>query len=214
MPDLGVADIVLIATTLIALCCSTPTTVATSDENIASELILWYDTPAKSWMMEALPIGNGYMGAMFFGGIDEERIQFNEESLWSGGPGEWDQYNGGNREGAHRHLPQVRDLLNQGKFQEAHNLANKELTGIIKANKGNSIWEGFGSYQAMGDLFVNTHHQGQISDYRRELDISQGVGAVSYAAGEVKHQRAYFGSYPGRVLVFQFSNDASQGNRL
>ncbi len=172
---------------------------------------LWYTQPAKSWMREALPIGNGYMGAMFFGGIKEERIQFNEESLWAGGKGEWDQYNGGNREKAYQYLPQVRALLNEGKFDEAHALAKKELTGVIKDNKGNSIWEGFGAYQAFGDLYVETTHQGEISDYRRELNIGQAVGSVSYMAGETNFQRTYFGSYPQRTLVFRFKNDAPAG---
>src|SRR5690606_5480701 len=93
-------------------------------------LKLWYDQPAESWMTGALPIGNGYMGAMIFGGVEEEHIQFNEETLWTGGKGEWDEYNGGNRENAHKHLPEVRRLLDAGKYDEAHKLANKELTGI------------------------------------------------------------------------------------
>ncbi|MFZ5517655.1 MAG: glycoside hydrolase N-terminal domain-containing protein [Candidatus Zhuqueibacterota bacterium] len=78
-------------------------------------LKLWYTRPAAEWMTEALPIGNGYLGAMFFGGVQEERIQLNEESLWAGGPGSHLQYNGGNRTGAHNFLPRVRDLLRQKK---------------------------------------------------------------------------------------------------
>ena len=60
--------------------------------------VLFYEHPATSWMKEALPVGNGYLGAMMFGGVSEERIQFNEESLWEGGPGEWSGWNFGNRE--------------------------------------------------------------------------------------------------------------------
>jgi hypothetical protein len=86
-----------------------------SDKN----LTLWYDQPAKDWMTEALPIGNGYMGAMFFGGIEKEQIQFTEGSLWSGGPGAHEDYNFGNREGAWKHLEEVRTLLSESKFKEA-----------------------------------------------------------------------------------------------
>lgn len=171
---------------------------------------LWYTQPARSWMQEALPIGNGYMGAMFFGGTEEERIQFNEESLWAGGKGEWEQYNGGNREGAHKYLPQVRKLLAEGKFDQAHALANRELTGVIKASNDQG-WIGFGAYQAFGDLYIQTAHHGEVSHYERALDISEAVGSVSYQAGQTNYRRTYFGSYPGRALVFRFQNDAPHG---
>ena len=141
--------------------------IAQKTEPQKSLLKLWYEKPANSWMKEALPIGNGYMGAMFFGGPEEEHIQFNEESLWTGGKGEWDQYNGGNREGAHKHLPEVRRLLDAGKYEEAHQLANRELTGTIKADKGNNIWEGFGAYQTFGDLFVKPEESGTFTNYSR-----------------------------------------------
>ncbi len=174
-------------------------------------LKIWYEQPATDWMQEALPIGNGYLGAMFFGGIEEERIQFNEESLWSGGIGEWNDYNGGNRPDAHQHLPAIRALLNEGKYEEAHALANKELTGKIKANKGNSIWEGFGAYQSFGDLYIQTSQDKSVRNYRRQLDIDQSIATVSYQAGLVNHKRTYFASYPKRVLVFCFENDAANG---
>ena len=182
------------------------------DEKLSdSSLALWYDEPAQDWMQEALPIGNGYLGAMFFGGIEEERIQFNEESLWSGGKGEWEEYNAGNRPGAHAYLPQVRQLLNEGKYDEAHTLAKEELTGVIKANKGNSIWEGFGAYQSFGDLYIRPQAQQEITNYKRRLDISQSIGEVSYQSGVVHHKRIYFASYPRRAMVFRFTNDAAGG---
>lgn len=187
------------------------TIVACKKENIEQRDVLWYKQPAKDWMREALPIGNGYMGAMFFGGVEEEQIQFNEESLWAGGKGEWIDYNGGNKEKAYLHLPKIRKLLDEGKFQEAHQLANKELTGVIKANKGNSTWEGFGAYQTFGDLFIKTISEGEVKNYHRELDISKAVGNVSYEMGDTKFKRTYFASYPQRVLVFQFKNNNPKG---
>ncbi len=175
-----------------------------------STLKLWYTTPAEDWMQEALPIGNGYLGAMFFGGIEEERIQFNEESLWAGGKGEWDEYNGGNRPNAHKYLPEVRKLLDQGKYKKAHALARKELTGIIKENKEGE-WAGFGAYQSFGDLYILTKQEGEVSNYSRQLDLGNSLGKVSYTAGAVNHKRTYFASYPKRALVLHFENDAKEG---
>ena len=176
----------------------------------SANLKLWYQQPAEDWMQEALPIGNGYLGAMFFGGIEEERIQFNEESLWSGGKGEWEDYNGGNRPGAYKYLPAVRKLLAEDKYEEAHALANKELTGIIKENLGGK-WVGFGAYQSFGDLYIRPVQGGEISDYIRQLDIEKSVATVSYSSGGVAHRRTYFASYPKRILVFRFENDAPSG---
>ncbi|MCM4169509.1 hypothetical protein KCTC52924_00547 [Arenibacter antarcticus] len=174
-------------------------------------LKLWYNQPAQKWMTEALPIGNGYMGAMIFGGIEEEHIQFNEETLWTGGKGEWDQYNGGNRENAYKHLPEVRRLLNEGKYQEAHQLANKELTGIIKADAGNDVLEGYGAYQPFGDLFIKPAQEGEPKNYKRTLDISKAISAITYTVNGVDHKREYFASYPSRTLVFHFENDSPNG---
>ena len=95
---------------------------------------LWYDQPATDWMTEALPIGNGYMGAMFFGGVETEQIQFSEGSLWSGGPGTGEAYKNGNKKEVWKYVPQVRELLNQGKMKEAHQLANRQLTGESNKN--------------------------------------------------------------------------------
>ncbi len=185
--------------------------VACKKEKVINKDSLWYDKPATNWMKEALPIGNGYMGAMFFGGIKEERIQFNEESLWTGGKGEWKDYNGGNRENAHQYLPKIRQLLKEGQFEKAHELANRKLTGVIKADKGHSVWEGFGAYQAFGDIFIKTKHEGKAQNYHRKLNISDAMGTISYKVANVNYQRTYFASYPQRVLVFQFTNDDASG---
>ena len=177
---------------------------ATGDE-------LWYKQPATNWMTESLPIGNGYMGAMFFGGIEKERIQFNEESLWVGGKGEWDAYNGGNREASYPYLPKVRELLNAGKFDEAHALAQKKFTGVLKPDQKSDLWEGFGAYQPFGDIYVGTDHNEEISEYNRKLSLTDGMGFVHYKAGETTYKRDYFGSYPKRALVFRFQNDNPSG---
>src|SRR5690606_18100111 len=158
-----------------------------------------------------LPIGNGYMGAMIFGGAEEEHIQFNEESLWTGGKGEWDEYNGGNRENAHKYLPEVRRLLNEGNYEEAHRLANRELTGRIKKDTNAEGWVGFGAYQPFGDVFVKPAHSTTIKNYNRELNISNAVATIKYTADGIDHRREYFASYPSRTLIFHFENDSRNG---
>ncbi len=154
------------------------------------------------------------MGAMLFGGIEEERIQFNEESLWAGGPGEWADYRGGNRRSAYLALPDIRRLVKEGKYDDAHSVAKQKLTGVIQeidANADGYLFRGFGAYQPFGDIHVAIPSQEKAQDYIRLLDLSKAVAEVRYRAGEVNHLRRYFASYPSRLLVFSFQNDALEG---
>ena len=182
-----------------------------SNKNDKYSLKLWYDKPATDWMTEALPIGNGYMGAMIFGGINEEHIQFNEKTLWAGGPGTDEKYDGGNRRDAFKSLPEVRKLLFEKKFDQAHKLAEEKLTGIIHKENTPMQFGDYGGYQNFGDLFVKVDNSSEISDYCRELDLTSATSTVKYKAGEVNFERHYFANYPDRVLVFHFTNDASEG---
>ncbi|MCP4272665.1 MAG: glycoside hydrolase family 95 protein, partial [Gammaproteobacteria bacterium] len=172
---------------------------------------LWYQQPAKDWMSEALPIGNGFMGAMIFGGVNEDRIQFNEQSLWAGGPGSSESYNSGNRQDAHKALPEVRELVTNGKFEQAHKLASRELTGKItkeeKNAKGHSFGD-FGAYQAFADVYVSQISKNETSGYTRALDLETGLLTVKYRDGQINHKRQYFANYPSRVLAFRYENDA------
>jgi alpha-L-fucosidase 2 len=185
---------------LISLMCCTA---FTKDEN---KLRLWYDKPAQEWMTEALPIGNGYMGAMFFGGVEKEQIQFSEGTLWSGGPGSNPDYNFGTREGAWKHLSEVRELLEAGKMNEAHQLANRELTGLIHQKRGAAMFGDYGAQQTMGDLFISVNHKGEPTLYKRELDLTNGEGTISYEIDGEKYTRTYFGSYPAKALVYRFES--------
>ncbi|ACT92681.1 glycoside hydrolase family 95 protein [Dyadobacter fermentans] len=173
-------------------------------------LSLWYDQPAKEWMTQALPIGNGHVGAMFFGGTDEERIQFSEGSLWAGGKGANADYNFGIKKEAHKHLPEVRELLAAGKLKEAHALANKELTGAIHEKKENTPSSDFGAQQTVGDLFIKMPSKGAAQNYRRELNISDALGKVQYEAGGTRFERSYFGNYPAKVMVYRFTSSTPE----
>ena len=178
-------------------------------------LALVYHQPAEDWMTQALPVGNGRLAAMVFGGIDQEHIQFNEESLWEGGPGEWPDYRGGNKASAHRALPEVRALLAQGSFEAADQLAGQALSGDYlgeeRSTDGYSYYAGFGAYQPFGDIRVDILNEGPVSGYRRALDLHRAEVNVSYRAGEVQHRRTLFASYPAQALVARFDNDAGAG---
>ncbi|WP_276496633.1 glycoside hydrolase family 95 protein [Pontibacter litorisediminis] len=169
-------------------------------------LKLWYDKPATDWMREALPIGNGYMGVMFFGGVGEEQLQFSEGSLWSGGPNSNPKYSYGNKPEAWRYLQQVRQLIGEGKLREADRLVQQHLTGTAPAKlEGSTDWGDYGAQQTMGDLYVKLGHgEASPQNYRRELDLSNATGSVSYQVGKTKYKRLYFGNYPKGVMVYHF----------
>lgn len=184
----------------------------------SGDLKLVYDYPASDWMMEALPIGNGYMGAMFYGTPKADMIQFNEESLWEGGAGSIAEYNGGNKKEAYKFLEPIRQLLREGKIKEAYALANKELTGaILMPSSGDPSKPEFGDYgafQNFGSVIVTPSLAGDnYTDYHRELDISRAVGLVSYKIDGVELTNQYFASYPKRLIVARYSNSSPEGLR-
>lgn len=172
--------------------------------------MLWYDKPATEWMTQALPIGNGHVGAMFFGGVDEERLQFSEGSLWAGGKNANPEYDFGLKRGAGQYLVKVRELMAAGKTKEAYALAKKELTGTVHNKEGNQPSSDFGAQQPAGDLFVRVSHTGAIQNYKRMLNISDAVGKVSYDAGNSHFERTFFGNYPSKVMVYQFKSSTPE----
>lgn len=176
--------------------------------NQKDKLKLWYNQPATDWMTEALPIGNGYMGAMFFGGVEKEQIQFAEGTLWSGGPGTGEDYNFGIKKEAWKHLTEVRRLLDAGKMKEAHELASRELTGVVHNNGEGAANGDYGAQQTMGDLFIEIEHEGEAVNYIRELDLEKAEGRVSYEIGNKQYSRTYFGSYPAKAMAYRFESNA------
>lgn len=157
------------------------------------ELVLWYPTPARQWV-EALPVGNGKMGAMVFGGTARERIQFNEETLWAGFPHEYHQEN------AAQHLEDVRTALFEGRQQEAEDLASIHLMGVPARQR---------AYQAFGDLQLTFPDLDSLSvvDYRRQLDLDEAVVTTRFRIGEVTYTREVFASHPDGVIVVQLTAD-------
>lgn len=155
------------------------------------EFVLWYDAPAdvKNWN-EALPIGNGKLGAMVFGGAEKERIQLNEDSVWSGGF--IDRVN----PDSYSHLEEVRRLIREGEIEEAQLLAKYTMTGTPQSER---------CYQMLGNITLDTTHlPGEITGYRRELDLENAVCRVSFRSGDVEYTREVFASQPQNVLVIRY----------
>jgi len=171
-------------------------------------LELWYNTPAIDWMTEALPIGNGYIGAMFFGDPTEEHIQFSEGTLWSGGPDSNPEYNFGIQKDAHKNLPKVRSLLKDGEYKKADSLVKKSFVGKINKDKRYTAMFGdYGSQQTMGDIFVKVaHKEGEITNYKRSLDINEAIAKVQFEVDGTTYSRQFFGNYPKNLMVYQFTS--------
>ncbi|WP_084517558.1 glycosyl hydrolase family 95 catalytic domain-containing protein [Microtetraspora niveoalba] len=162
------------------------------------ELTLWYDKPAANWETQALPIGNGALGAMVFGGVATEQLQFNEKSLWTGGPGSKSGYDFGNwttpRPGA---IAEVQKQIDRD---------GKMSPGAVAAKLGQPK-SGYGAYQTFGDVWLDMGAQPDATGYRRELSLRDAVAGVGYTAGGVTYRREYFASHPGRVIAGRISAD-------
>ena len=150
-------------------------------------LSLWYDQPAGPWL-EALPLGNGRLGAMVFGRPAQERLQFNIDTLHAGGP-----YVADNPE-FRQALPEVRALIAQQRWKEANELASQALMGRPMKQMP------FGS---AGDLLLDFPSLGGASDYRRSLDLDSAVAVTSFMDGAVRHRREAFCSVPDQVMVIR-----------
>jgi alpha-L-fucosidase 2 len=159
-------------------------------------LKLTYAQPAGKWT-EALPIGNGRMGAMVFGAVSNERIQFNEDTLWKGKPHDYV------RQGAGEQLPEIRRLLAEGKTADASKLAKEKFLSDPVRQK---------AYQPFGDLRFHFLGQENPQDYRRELDLNSGIAVITYRVDEVGYRREVFASYPGQAIVIRLTAD--HRNRL
>jgi alpha-L-fucosidase 2 len=159
-------------------------------------LRLSYRQPARVWT-EALPIGNGRLGAMVFGGGAEERLQLNEDTVWTGRPHEY------HREGAARYLPEIRRLLWEGRQKDAEDLALREFMSEPLRQK---------AYQPLGDLVLRFPGHERPVEYARELDLDTAVASVRYRIADVSHERQSFSSHPDQVLVERLS--ASRPGRV
>ncbi len=159
-----------------------------------SKLRLWYDKPAAKWT-DALPLGNGRLGAMIFGGVTHERIALNEDTLWSGVPRD------SNNSAALDMLPQVRAALAVRDYRRADSLC-RHMQGPFNE-----------SFQPLGDLLLHMHHgDGAVTEYVRDLDLTNAVATVEYHIQGVRYYRESFVSHPDQVVVVRL--EASEAGAL
>jgi alpha-L-fucosidase 2 len=166
----------------------------TSAKDSSNNLKLWYSKPALKWT-EALPIGNGRLGAMIFGGVENDRIQFNEETLWTGAPNDYAH------KGAVKYLEPIRQLLFDGKQKEAEELAMTEFMSEPLKQK---------TYQAFGDLNLHFLNQASVTNYHRELNLKNAVQKVSYNSGGINYTREYLASNPDQVIAIRLTADQAK----
>ena len=181
----------------------------------AEHLKLWYDAPADAsvqdspngWKddpewLKSLPLGNGSLGVMVYGDVNRERIQLNEESMWSGSPDDND-----NPE-AYAAQDKIRQLLFEGKYKEATELTNS--TQVCKgegSGHGNGAEVPFGCFQTLGDLWIDNGKEDPYENYHKELDLEDAVVRVRYTQNGINYTREIFTSYPDQVMVARFTAD-------
>jgi alpha-L-fucosidase 2 len=151
--------------------------------------LLWYDKPATLWN-EALPVGNGRLGGMVFGNATEERIQLNEDTYWTGGP-----YNAVVKDG-YKALPDIRKLVFAGEMQKAHNLFGRTLMGYpVEQQK----------YQSLANLRLFFKNTGEITGYKRWLDLETGIASLQYTINGITYRRDVFSTAPDQVIVVRIT---------
>lgn len=184
--------LVLVLSVLTLFSCNNPK----KEKELNSSLMLWYDKPAANWN-EALPIGNGRLGAMVYGGIEKEVIQFNEETLWSGQPHDYAH------DSAYEVLSELRQLIWEGKQEEAHKLGNERFMSQPLGQQ---------CYQPYGNLLLDFPNQKNVKNYKRQLDLEDAISSVVYESEGVEFKREIFASEPNQAIVIHL--EASKKREL
>jgi alpha-L-fucosidase 2 len=162
-----------------------------SDLSIDPATLMWYDKPAEKWE-DALPVGNGRLGAMIFGNYGEEQIQLNEETYWSGGPYSTVV------EGGYKVLPQIQKLIFDGEPLKAHKLFGRHLMGYpVEQQK----------YQALANLHLFFQDQDTVINYQRSLDLKTGIATIKYSKDGVNYKREVVASHPDQTIVIRITAD-------
>jgi alpha-L-fucosidase 2 len=161
---------------------------------------LWYTYPARYWNSQALHLGNGYFGASFFGGVEEEVFALSEKSIWTGAPAEGDWQKAGVNPKARASLRLIRESVTGLKYKMADSLITHDFFGSS---------ERFGNFSSIGNLKISfPEHGPKAENYRRSLDLANSLGSVQYRMNKANHTREYFCSYPQRVLAMKFGADS------
>ena len=171
---------------LVVICCAMMNTASAKKDSL---LKLWYNHPAKEWV-EALPIGNGRLGAMVYGDPCQETIQLNESTVWGGQP------NRNDNPDAREAIPGIRKLIFEGKYKEAQDLANRSVISKISSGM---------PYQTVGELHLMFPGHEGYTDYSRELDIGKAVVRSHYNSAGVSYEQTAFASFPDQVIVVRIA---------
>jgi alpha-L-fucosidase 2 len=193
----------VIAAFALAAGLSAPAHAQAAPDQTPDDLTLWYEQPATNWETQALPIGNGPLGAMVFGGVASEQLQLNEKTLWTGGPGSAGYDFGNWKSPRPDAIAEVRQQIDRDGKMAPNDVAAK--LGQPKT--------GFGAYQTLGDLFLDIAGAPHSpTGYRRELSLREAVARVGYSADGVRYSREYFAGNPGNVIAGRLSAD--QGGKV
>jgi len=178
-------------------------------------LKLWYNTPAdatvkdnpRSWKddpewLKALPLGNGSLGVMVYGDVNQERLQLSEETMWSGSPNDDDNPD------AYEARDEIRKLLFEGKYREATELTNQtQVCKGVGSGQGSGADDPFGCFQTLGDIRIDFNKKSGYENYYRELDLEEAVVRVKYTQDGINFEREIFSSNPDQVMVAKFTAD-------
>ena len=168
--------------------------VSCHNQDESSSLSIWYQNPSANWN-EALPVGNGRLGAMVYGKTDNEVLQLNDNPLYSGEPAtSWKGLD------ITATCDEVVKMLHDGQYTEATDFLQKNWLGRLHQN-----------YQPLGDWHIDNHSEGVITDYKRELDIANSIMRVSYKKDGIGYTREIFASHPDDVIVVRMCSDAKDG---
>lgn len=163
---------------------------------------LWFTRPAENWAQQALHIGNGYMGASFYGDVRTERFDIAEKTFWTGGPHAVSDFNYGMVKGGKEQVALIRQMVAERRFAEADSLCRLHMVGD---------YTDYGYFSMVGNLFVTFDTEDKpVRDYVRGLDLSASRGFVEYTSGNVKYNREYFCSYPDKLMALHFTADKKQ----
>lgn len=182
---------------LILLCLLFSCNKETSQESKNEKL--WFEYPGKYWNSQAMHLGNGYFGASFLGGVDEEIIAITDASMWTGAPanGEWEK--AGVNPKAKASIPKIREAVVNGDILKADKLVMDEFMGDTKM---------YGFFTSIGELKIEFPNKTkEHSSYKRELNLAKSLGKVTYQKAETAYEREYFCSYPDKVLVLKYTAD-------
>lgn len=169
--------------------------VKAEEGNQPKGLSLIYDEPAKAWT-DALPVGNGAFGGMVFGGVQKDRLQFNHDTLWAGGPHSYSTPN------SHQHLEELRRLLYNGESKKAVKLAESKFMSKPLRQA---------PYQPFGDLILEFPNFGKIKDYQRQLDLDGAIVTTTFRAGDFTHQRSVIASHPDGIIAIRIESNDPKG---